>query len=67
MVNGVSIKEDEIACKKVTAYIPDNPDLYANMSGIDYLNFIADIYEVDDKKREELTKKYATTLYIFLP
>ena len=60
-VNGVSIKEDEIACKKVTAYIPDNPDLYANMSGIDYLNFIADIYEVDDKKREELTKKYATT------
>ncbi len=61
LVNGVSIKEDEIACKKVTAYIPDNPDLYANMSGIDYLNFIADIYEVDDKKREELTKKYATT------
>ena len=45
-INGVSVKEDPIACKKQTAYIPDNPDLYEFMTGIKYLNFIADIFEV---------------------
>ncbi len=56
---GVSIKENPIACKKKLAYIPDNPDLYEFMSGIKYLNFIADIFGVDAKTRKEKIAKYA--------
>ncbi len=58
-VNGVSLKKDPLACKKEIAYIPDNPDLYDFMSGIKYLNFIADIYGVDAKLRQERIAKYA--------
>ena len=50
LVDGVSIKEDPISCKKKMAYLPDNPDLYEFLKGIDYLNFICDIYEVDNRK-----------------
>lgn len=57
-IDGVSIKDDPIACKKKTAYIPDNPDLYEFMSGIKYLNFIADIYGVPAKERNEKIAKY---------
>lgn len=59
LIDGISIKNDPIACKKITAYIPDNPDLYEFMSGIKYLNFIADVYEVNKVDREERIKKYA--------
>lgn len=59
LINGVSIKKDALLCKKVTAYIPDNPDLYDHLTGVQYLNFIADIYEVSKSEREYLTKKYA--------
>lgn len=58
-VDGNSIKKDAVTCKKVTAYIPDNPDLYDHLTGIQYLNFIADIYKVSKVDREELTPKYA--------
>ncbi len=58
-INGVSIKKDPVACKKMTAYIPDNPDLYEHLTGIQYLNFIGDIFEVPKAKREELIKKFA--------
>ncbi len=58
-IDGVSIKDDPIGCKKKMAYIPDNPDLYAYMSGIKYLNFIADIYGVGENERAEKTAKYA--------
>ena len=58
-INGISIREDPIACKRVTAYIPDNPDLYEFLSGIKYLNFIADIYGVAKDAREERIHKYA--------
>lgn len=61
-IDGISIKEDPIACKKQMAYIPDNPDLYEFMSGIKYLNFVADIYGVSAKEREERIKKYADML-----
>lgn len=64
LINGKSIQEDEITYKKQLAYIPDNPDLYENLTGIDYLNFIADIYEVDLKRREELIEEYATIFEI---
>lgn len=58
-IDGKSVKEKPIECKKVTAFIPDNPDLYDHLTGIDYLNFISDIYEVSKKEREEGIKKYA--------
>ncbi len=58
-VNGLSIKEKPIECKRLIAYIPDNPELYEFMSGIQYLNFIADIFKVDAEKRQERIKKYA--------
>ena len=58
-VDGVSIKENPLKCKKKIAYIPDNPDLYAFMTGIGYLHFIADIFGVPAKAREERIQKYA--------
>lgn len=58
-IDGHSVKDEPMECKKVTAYIPDNPDLYENMTGIQYLNFIADVFNIDVKTREERIKKYA--------
>ncbi|NLK26883.1 MAG: ABC transporter ATP-binding protein [Clostridiales bacterium] len=58
-INGMSIKEKPIECKRITAYIPDNPDLYEHLSGIAYLNFIADIFEISRSDRETLIEKYA--------
>lgn len=63
-INGVSIKNNPIECKKVTAYIPDNPDLYEHLTGIQYINFIADIYTVSKTEREELIRKYAEAFEI---
>lgn len=56
---GISVKENPLACKKQIAYIPDNPDLYEFMSGIQYLNFIADIFGVGVADRKERIHKYA--------
>ena len=61
-IDGVSIKDDPIACKRKIAYIPDNPDLYEFMSGIKYLNFIADIYGISAKERNEKIDKYSEML-----
>ena len=58
-INGRSIKADPIACKRDIAYIPDNPDLYEFMTGIQYLNFIADIFGVEESARQERIRKYA--------
>lgn len=58
-IDGVSIKDDPMKCKEKLAYIPDNPDMYEFMSGIKYLNFIADIYGVSEQDRESRIKKYA--------
>ena len=60
-VNGHSVRTEPIACKSVMAYIPDNPDLYEFMTGIQYLNFIADIYGVDPDTRAERIHTYAST------
>lgn len=57
-IDGHSIKDEPLACKKIMAYIPDNPDLYEFMSGIQYLNFIADIFGVDEKTRDEKIHRY---------
>ena len=57
-IDGTSIKKDPLKCKKNMAYIPDNPDLYNFMSGIKYLNFIADIYGVSAEEREQKIREY---------
>lgn len=59
LIDGDSIMKDPIACKKKIAYIPDNPDLFDYMSGIKYLNFIADVYGVGAEERQERIRKYA--------
>ncbi len=58
-VDGVSVKSDPLACKRKIAYIPDNPELYDFLSGIKYLNFIADIYGVPKAEREERIRTYS--------
>lgn len=58
-VNGISLKENPLECKKIMAYIPDNPDLYEYMTGLQYLTFIADIFGIEAKKREENIYKYS--------
>ena len=58
-VNGMSVKKQPLECKKVMAYIPDNPDLYEFMSGIRYLNFVGDVYGVSPKDREERIARLA--------
>ena len=59
LIDGLSIAESPVECKKRMAYIPDNPDLYDFMTGIKYLNFIADIYGVSSEERASKTAKYA--------
>ena len=59
LIDGKSIKKHPIFCKSVTAYIPDNPDLYEYLTGLKYLNFICDVYGVDQEKRTERIKKYS--------
>ncbi|MCM3041305.1 ABC transporter ATP-binding protein [Paenibacillus motobuensis] len=63
-IDGISIKKDPVACKRVTAYIPDNPDLYDHLTGIQYLNFIGDLYSVSRTDRERLIQKYGDAFQI---
>ena len=58
-IGGISIKENPLECKRRFAYIPDNPDLYDYMTGIKYLNFIADIFGVGANERQVRIRKYA--------
>ena len=58
-IDGKSIRENPIACKKELAYIPDNPDLYDYMPGVAYLNFIADIFGVSGSDRKARIREYA--------
>ena len=58
-VDGISVKADPISCKKKIAYIPDNPDLYEFMTGIQYLNFVADVFGVGAMERKEYIRHYA--------
>ena len=59
LINGKSIKSDPINCKKEMAFVPDNPELYEQMTAIDFINFICDMYQVSQTEREENIKKYA--------
>ena len=59
LIDGISIKENPVKCKKKMAYVPDNPETYEHMKAIDYINFICDMYEIDTETREKNIKKYA--------
>lgn len=63
-IDGISIKENAIECKKRIAYIPDNPDLYEFMTGLQYLNFVADIFGVSTSERKERINKYSALFEI---
>ena len=58
-IDGHSVRDEPLACKKITAYIPDNPDLYENLTGIQYLNFIADVFGISAAEREKSISKFA--------
>lgn len=62
LYDNVSVKDEPIKIKEKLAYIPDNPDIYEYLTGIEYLSFIADMYGADGNKKNELIKKYATDL-----
>lgn len=61
-VDGISVKADPIKCKSMIAYVPDNPDLYEYLTGIQYLNFISDIFGISAREREEKIRKEADEL-----
>ena len=58
-IDGHSVKDEPMACKQITAYIPDNPDLYENLTGIQYLNFVADVFGISAAEREKRIQRYA--------
>ena len=59
LIDGMSIKDNPVECKKLMAFVPDNPETYEHMKAIDYINFICDMYDVDTETREINIKKYA--------
>lgn len=64
LIDGHSMKKEPLVCKKVTAYIPDNPDIYDHLTGIQYLNFVADIFGIPAGVREERIKRYSDAFEI---
>lgn len=63
-INGIDIKLDPVGAKSIISYVPDNPDIYENMTGMQYLNFIADIFKVSTDERHESIEKYAEVFAI---
>ena len=59
LIDGMSIKKNPVECKKLMAYVPDNPETYEHMKAIDYINFICDMYEVDTETRVKNIEKYS--------
>ena len=64
MIDNISISKNPIDCKKVIAYIPDNPDIYDTLTGIQYLELVADIFKISTEERNALAKEYAILLDI---
>lgn len=58
-IDGISVKDKPVECKRLIAYIPDNPDLYESLTGIQYLNFIGDVFKIESNKRKEIIEYYA--------
>lgn len=65
-IDGISVKKNPIQCKEILAYIPDNPDLYEYLTGIQYLNFIADIFQISKAEREKRIQKETDAFEITL-
>jgi len=65
IVNGISIKDNPLEVKKYIAYVPDNPDIYNALTGLQYINLVADIFRVTKEDRKALTEKYAKMLEIY--
>ena len=63
-IDGHSVKDEPMACKEITAYIPDNPDLYENLTGFQYLNFVADAFGISAEDRAARIKKYGDAFEI---
>lgn len=63
-IDGHDVRKDPLSCKKVTAYIPDNPDIYENLTGIQYLNFVADAFGISSADREQRIMDYANRFEI---
>lgn len=63
-IDGMDIQKDPLECKKIIAYLPDNPDLYEHLTGIQYLNFVGDIFEIPGKERKERIQTYGDMLEI---
>ena len=59
LIDGISIKDNPLECKKIMAYVPDNPETYEHMKAIDYINFICDMYDIDTETRQKNIIKYA--------
>ena len=59
LIDGINIKDNPVECKKLMAFVPDNPETYEHMKAIDYINFICDMYEIDTETRTKNIKKYA--------
>ena len=59
LIDGKSIKTEPVACKKLMAFVPDNPETYEQMKAIDYIDFICDMYEVDNETRKKNIEKYS--------
>lgn len=65
LIDGISVKTNPVECKSKIAYIPDNPDLYESLTGIQYLNFIGDVFKVNKETRKEITLKYGKMFEIY--
>ncbi len=63
-IDGHDVKSEPLECKKITAYIPDNPDLYENLTGLQYLNFVADAFDVSEEDRRQRISDYAARFEI---
>ena len=63
-IDGHDVKKEALACKQVTAYIPDNPDLYENLTGIQYLNFVSDAFGISEEVRKQRIEDYAARFEI---
>ena len=64
-IDGMDIKKEPIKCKQITAYIPDNPDIYDYLTGIQYLNFVSDVYKIPTEKRKYEIEKYAKIFDVY--
>ena len=65
LIDGMSIKENPLECKKIMAYLPDNPDLYEVLTGVKYLNFVSDVYGVNPEDRKARIKELANLLGVY--